>query len=46
MANVYLEANRRHWDEVVPIHVASVFYDVAAFRAGAPRLNARGATKP
>ena len=38
MASDYLEANRRHWDEMVPIHVASAFYDVAAFKAGAPRL--------
>lgn len=28
------EANRRHWDERVPIHVAGDFYDVASFRAG------------
>jgi len=34
----YFEANRRHWDEVVPIHVASELYDVAAFKAGASRL--------
>ena len=24
-----VEANRRHWDEVVPLHAASEFYDVA-----------------
>ena len=35
----YLEANRRHWDDVVPIHVASAFYDVAGFKAGAPQLS-------
>jgi len=34
----YFEANRRHWDEVVPIHVASGLYDVAAFKAGKSRL--------
>jgi SAM-dependent methyltransferase len=31
-------ANRAHWDELVPIHVASEFYDVAGFRAGASTL--------
>jgi SAM-dependent methyltransferase len=36
--DAYLAANRRHWDEVVPIHVASAFYDVAGFKAGAERL--------
>src|SRR3972149_5101089 len=36
--NEYLEANRRHWDEVVPIHVASELYDVAGFKAGRIRL--------
>ncbi len=34
----YLETNRRHWDEVVPIHVASEMYDVAAFKAGKSKL--------
>jgi SAM-dependent methyltransferase len=28
------EANRRRWDERVPLHVGSRFYDVDAFRAG------------
>ncbi|GLF95958.1 class I SAM-dependent methyltransferase [Streptomyces yaizuensis] len=28
------EANRSNWDERVPIHVASDFYDVKAFREG------------
>ncbi len=28
------EANRRHWNERVPIHVASAFYDVEGFVAG------------
>lgn len=31
----YLAVNRANWDERVPIHVASDFYDVAAFRGGA-----------
>jgi len=34
----YFEANRRHWDEVVPIHVASDLYDVTAFKVGKSRL--------
>ena len=29
-----LETNRRNWNERVPVHVASAFYDVAAFKAG------------
>jgi len=33
-----MEANRRHWDEVVGIHAASAFYDVAAFKAGHSKL--------
>jgi len=33
-----METNRRHWDEVVPIHVASADYDVAAFKAGRTSL--------
>ncbi|MEU3602088.1 class I SAM-dependent methyltransferase [Streptomyces sp. NPDC006798] len=32
------DANRSNWDERVPIHVASDFYDVDAFRAGEDRL--------
>jgi SAM-dependent methyltransferase len=28
------EVNRRHWNERVPIHVASAFYDVEGFVAG------------
>lgn len=35
----YREANRRHWDEVVPIHAGSDFYDVASFKAGKTGLN-------
>ena len=34
----YTEANRRHWDEVVPIHVGSALYDVASFTAGESKL--------
>jgi SAM-dependent methyltransferase len=30
--------NRAHWDEVVPLHVASEFYDVASFKAGRSAL--------
>ncbi len=36
--NEYTEANRRHWDEIVPIHVRSQFYDVASFKAGKSKL--------
>jgi SAM-dependent methyltransferase len=32
------ETNRANWDERVPIHVASEFYDVASFKAGQERL--------
>jgi SAM-dependent methyltransferase len=34
----YTEANRRHWDEIVPIHAGSEFYDVASFKAGKSKL--------
>jgi SAM-dependent methyltransferase len=30
----YLRANRAHWDELVPHHERSRFYDLDAFRAG------------
>jgi len=30
----WFEANRRMWDERVPIHVGGSFYDVASFKAG------------
>lgn len=30
--------NRAHWDEKVPLHVASEFYDLAPLRAGEGRL--------
>ena len=32
--NPHQEANRRRWDELVPIHAASAFYDVVAFKSG------------
>lgn len=34
----YIEANRRHWNEVVSIHAASTFYDVSSFKAGQSSL--------
>jgi len=34
----WLEANRAQWDERVPIHVDSAFYDQSALRNGAGRL--------
>lgn len=34
----WTEANRRMWDERVPIHVQSQFYDVAGFKAGRPAV--------
>ena len=36
--DAHLQQNRRHWDELVPIHVRSDFYNVAAFREGACSL--------
>ena len=36
----YFEANRRHWDELVPIHQASAYYEIEAFRAGKLSLRA------
>lgn len=33
-ANSSVEDNRRHWDERVPINVASAFYDLDGFRSG------------
>lgn len=38
MKQEWLDANRALWDERVPIHVGSDFYDLAAFMAGAPVL--------
>jgi ubiquinone/menaquinone biosynthesis C-methylase UbiE len=34
----HMEANRRHWDEVTPIHVGAYSYDVEAFKAGKNKL--------
>ena len=34
-----LETNLRNWNERTPVHAASSFYDVAAFKAGANALN-------
>ncbi len=34
----YLDANRRRWDELVPIHLRSRHYDVDGFRAGKTSL--------
>jgi ubiquinone/menaquinone biosynthesis C-methylase UbiE len=36
--NEFIEANHRHWDEVVPIHIAAKSYDVAGFKAGKNKL--------
>jgi len=33
-----LEKNRAHWDEIVPLHAASEFYDVESFLAGHSKL--------
>ena len=32
--------NRANWDDRVPVHLASSFYDLAGFRAGASSLRA------
>jgi SAM-dependent methyltransferase len=34
----WVETNRRNWNERVPIHVASAFYDVEGFVAGRPAV--------
>lgn len=36
--NEHLEANRKHWDDLVPIHLRSDFYNVQAFKAGESKL--------
>jgi len=36
--NEYIDTNRRHWDELVGIHVRSGFYNVEAFKAGRSTL--------
>ena len=35
-----LAINRRNWNDRVPVHAASAFYDVAGFKAGRISLNA------
>jgi SAM-dependent methyltransferase len=35
----HIRANRLHWDELVPIHEKSTYYDVKAFRAGESTLH-------
>jgi SAM-dependent methyltransferase len=37
--NPHHEDNRRRWDELVPIHAGSAFYDVAGFKAGKATLH-------
>jgi SAM-dependent methyltransferase len=37
--NEYFEANRRHWDELVPLHMQTRFYDVDGFRSGGSSLH-------
>jgi SAM-dependent methyltransferase len=37
--NEYMETNRRHWDELVPLHMGTPFYDVAGFKAGRDSLH-------
>ena len=34
----WVEVNRRNWDERVPIHVRSEYYDVVGFKAGAAQV--------
>jgi SAM-dependent methyltransferase len=34
----WIDVNRRMWDERVPIHVGSTFYNVAGFKAGHPQV--------
>src|SRR4051794_17521602 len=38
MDTSWFDANRAMWDERVPIHVGSDFYDVDAFRADPDRI--------
>ena len=35
----WFDANRRNWDERVPIHRRSAFYDAAGFLAGKGSLD-------
>ena len=36
--NEYMNANREHWNELVPIHKKSEMYDVEGFKAGKSSL--------
>jgi SAM-dependent methyltransferase len=36
--NEYTETNRRHWDEIAPIHAEGEFYGVREFKAGRSKL--------
>lgn len=36
--NEYIEANRKHWNEVAPIHAGAISYDVPGFKAGKSSL--------
>ncbi len=38
--DAHLEINRRHWDELVPVHARSAYYDVEGFKAGRSSLHA------
>lgn len=35
----FFRVNQRHWDQVVPIHTRSAFYDVEGFKAGKSSLH-------
>lgn len=35
----FMDANREHWNELVPIHARSAFYDLEGFKAGKSSLN-------
>jgi SAM-dependent methyltransferase len=37
--DAYRLTNREHWDEATDVHVASDFYDLAAFKTGKERLH-------
>lgn len=37
--DAHMETNRRHWDELVPIHLQSAYYDVEAFKSGKSNLH-------
>ncbi len=35
----YIELNRKSWNARTPVHMASAFYEMPAFRSGASSLN-------